>query len=107
MPKRESHLGAARKHGRKAIAELRHMTADSALYWVLSHRRRVAEFRRSVKGTRAAKPLEQLLAMIREEASPLPRSISRKRKPARATARARRRRKTPLQRFIAPPFMIG
>ena len=48
MSKRESHLGAARKHGRKAIAELRQMTADSALYWVLSHRRRVAEFRRLV-----------------------------------------------------------
>lgn len=103
MSKRESHLGAARKHGRKAMAELRHMTADSALYWVLSHRRRVAEFRRSVKGTRAAKPLDQLLALIREEASALPRPASRKRKPVRA----RRRRKTALQRFIAPPFMIG
>lgn len=103
MSKRESHLGAARKHGRKAVAELRHMTADSALHWVLSHRRRVAEFRRSVKGTRAARPLEQLLKLIREEATALPRPVARKRTPARA----RRRRTVSARRFLTPPFMIG
>lgn len=103
MAKRENHLGAARRHGQKAFAELRHMTADSALYWVLSHRSRVAGFRRAVKGTRAAKPFEQLLHVIRQEATALPRPASPKRK----TIRARRRHKTPLSRFIPPPFLIG
>ena len=45
--KSETHLGAARRHGRKALGELRRMTADSALYWVLAHRSRVAQFKRS------------------------------------------------------------
>ncbi len=103
MPRTESHLGAARRHGRKAIAELRHMTADSALYWVLAHRGRVAQFRRAVQGTRAAKPLDQLLRIIRQEASALPQPASPKRKPVRA----RRRRKVPASRFLAPPFLIG
>lgn len=102
MPKRETHLGAARKHGRIAITELRHMTADSALYWVLSHRGRVAQFRRTIKGTRAEKALDQLLARIRAEATPLPRRAA-KRKPQRA----RRRRRVPLSRYLAQPFLIG
>ena len=83
MPKRNSHLGAARVHGRRAITELRHMTADSALFWVLGHKRRVAEFRRAVKGTRAARPFDKLLTMIREEATALPRPAPRKRKAVR------------------------
>lgn len=103
MPKRETHLAAARKHGRTALAELRHMTADSALYWVLSHRGRVAQFRRAVKGTRVEKALDQLLARLRAEATPLPR-----RAPKRKARRARRRRRAlPASRFLAPPFLIG
>lgn len=102
MRKRETHLGAARKHGRTALAELRHMTADSALYWVLSHRARVAQFRRTIKGTRAEKALDQLIARIRAEATPLPR-----RAPKRKAARARRRRRMPATRYLAPPFLIG
>lgn len=105
MPKRETHLGAAKVHGRKAMTELRHMTADSALYWVLSHRRRVAEFRRAVKGTRAAKPFDKLLEMIRDEASALPRPAPRKRKAVRARRRTARRRTA--RRFVAPSFLIG
>lgn len=101
MSTRKSHLGAAKQHGRKAVTELRHMTADSALYWVLSHKNRVAQFRRSVAGTRAAKPLEKLLTLIREEASPLARPVSRKRK----VVRARRRRTA--SRFPVPSFLIG
>jgi hypothetical protein len=101
MSKRTSHLGAARAHGRKAVNELRHMTADSALFWVLAHKDRVAKFRRAVKGTRAAKPFDQLLTIIREEATALPR-----RAPKRKAVRARRRRTT-TSRFIAPPFLIG
>lgn len=102
MSKRNSHLGAARVHGRKAVAELRHMTADSALHWVLAHKARVAQFRRAVKGTRAARPLDQLLTLIREEATALPRPAPRKHKKG---VRARRRRRA--TRFIAPPFLIG
>jgi len=103
MRKRETHLGAARKHGRVALTELRHMTADSALYWVLSHKARVAQFRRAVKGTRAEKALEQLLARLRAEATPLPR-----RRPARKVARARRRtRRASVGRFFAPPPFPG
>lgn len=102
MSKRKTHLGAARAHGRRAIAELRHMTADSALYWVLAHKDRVAQFRRSVRGTRAARPLEKLLTAIRAEATALPpRPAPRKRK----VVRARRRRR--LARFVPPPFLIG
>ena len=99
MPKRESHLGAARAHGRRALSELRHMTADSALYWVLSHRSRVAQFRRAVRGTRAARPFEQLLKRVREQATALPRPVTRKRK---TSARRRKAR----GRIFAPPFMM-
>jgi hypothetical protein len=102
MSKRESHLGAARKHGRVALNELRHMTADSALYWVLSHRTRVAQFRRSVRGTRAEKVLDQLLQRLRAEATPLPRR--RKRKVVRARRRSRR---VGVGRFFAPPPFPG
>ena len=103
MPRRKNHLGAAKLHGRKAVTELRHMTADSALYWVLAHRSRVAGFRRAVKGTQAARPFDRLLKLIRTEASALPRAVSRKRK----SVGSRRRRKTPTSRFLAPPFLIG
>ena len=99
MQKRNSHLGAAQRHGRKAITELRHMTADSALYWVLAHKTRVAAFRRAVKGTPAAKPFDQLLAVIRSEATALPRPAVRK---ARRT-RVRRARKS---RFLVQPYML-
>jgi hypothetical protein len=99
MPKRETHLGAARAHGRRAFNELRHMTADSALHWILSHRGRVAQFRRAVRGTRAARPFEQLLKQVREQATALPRPVARKRK---ATLRRSGRR----TRFIATPFMM-
>lgn len=99
MPKPESHLGAARAHGRRALNELRHMTADSALYWILSHRGRVAQFRRAVRGTRAARQFEQLLQQVREQATALPRPVARKRK-------ATRRRSVRRTRFIAPPFMM-
>jgi len=102
MPKRETHLGAARKHGRVALSELRHMTADSALYWVLAHKTRVAQFRRAVKGTRAAKTLDQLLARLRAEATALPRRRARK------AVRARRRtRRVNAGRFFAPPPFPG
>ena len=101
MSKRKTHLGAARQHGRKAISELRHMTADSALYWVLAHRGRVAGFRRAVKGTRAARPFDKLLVLIREQASALPRPVPRKRK----AVRARRRRAA--RPYFAPSFLIG
>jgi hypothetical protein len=103
MPTRKNHLDAARVHGRKAVNELRHMTADSALFWVLANRGRVAQFRRSVKGTRAAKPFDKLLLLIRKEASALPRPVARKRK----AVRARRRRPVPLTRYLAQPFLIG
>ena len=103
MPKRKTHLGAARTHGRAALTQLRHMTADSALYWVLSHRTRVAQFRRTVKGTRVEKALDLLLHRIRSEATPLPRPRRRK-----AVRRARRHRRVNITRFFAPPpFPIG
>ena len=102
MPTRETHLGAARKHGRVALSELRHMTADSALYWVLSHRARVAQFRRAVKGTRAAKTLDQLLARLRAEATKLPR-----RRPRKVTRVRRRSRRVNVGRFFAPPPFPG
>jgi hypothetical protein len=101
MSTRKSHLGAAQVHGRKAIRELRHMTADSALFWVLSHKDRVAKFRRSVAGTRAAKPFDQLLALIRKEATALKRPAPRRRNAVRAR-RTRRER-----RFPIPSFLIG
>lgn len=102
MPKRETHLGAARKHGRIAMSELRHMTADSALYWVLSHRARVAQFRRAVKGTRAEKALDQLLIRLRAEATPLAR-----RRPRKVTRARRRSRRANVGRFFAPPPFPG
>ena len=101
MSKRNSHLGAARVHGRRAVTELRRMTADSALFWVLAHKDRVAKFRRAVKGTRAARPFDKLLTLIRDEATPLARPAPRKRKATRV-----RHRRT-AGRFIAPPFLIG
>lgn len=101
MSKR-NHLGAAKVHGRKAINELRHMTADSALYWVLAHKDRVAKFRRAVKGTRVAKPFDKLLTMIRDGASEMPRRAPRRRKAAR-TRRASRRKGG----IIPPAFLIG
>ncbi len=107
MPSRKNHLDAARSHGRKAVNELRHMTADSALFWVLANRGRVAQFRRAVKGTQAAKPLKQLLRLIRDEASALPRPVARKRKAVRAAVRARRRRPVSVSRYFAQPFAIG
>lgn len=89
MPRRKTHLGAAKQHGRKAVAELRHMTADSALHWVLSHNDRVAKFRRAVAGTRAAKPLAQLLTLIRAESTPIARPAPRKRKAVHRRRRSR------------------
>lgn len=97
----KTHLGAARRHGHRAVRELRRMTADSALHWVLAHRARIAQFRRAVRGTQAAKPVDQLLALIRKEASALPRPAPRKRKAARPR-RARR------SRMVMPPsFLLG
>ena len=101
MSQRKTHLGAARQHGRRAITELRHMTADSALYWVLSHQSRVAQFRRAVRGTRAAKPFDQLLTLIREEATALKRATPRKRKGTQARRRSARRG------MRMPTFLIG
>jgi hypothetical protein len=101
MAKRTSHLRAASRHGRRALSELRHMTADSALYWVLSHRSRVAQFRRAVKGTRAARPFDQLLQRIRDDATAPRKPVARKR---RVRAKARRRA---FSRFPSPPFLIG
>jgi hypothetical protein len=102
MPKRETHLGAARKHGRVALTELRQMTADSALHWILSHRTRVAQFRRAIKGTSAAKAFDQLLQRIRTQATPLARP------PRRKAVRTRRHRRAPLARFLAAaPFPMG
>lgn len=103
MPRKtESHLGAARRHGQKAISELRHMTADSALYWVLAHRSRVAQFKRSIAGTRAEKPFKRLLEAIRAEASTLERPTRRRRKATRVRRRRQARRTT-----ILPPYMFG
>ena len=103
MPRKtETHLGAARRHGRKALGELRRMTADSALYWVLAHRSRVAQFKRSIAGTRAEVPFKRLLEAIRVEASTLKRPAPRRRKATRVRRRQRARRALPL-----PPFMFG
>jgi hypothetical protein len=100
MSKR-NHLGAAKAHGRRAVNELRRMTADSALYWILAHKGRVAQFRRAVKGTPAARPFKQLLGVIREQATAPPRPARRKRRVVRA------RRRTVRSRFIPPAFLIG
>lgn len=102
MPTRNSHLGAAKAHGRKAITELRRMTADSALFWVLAHKDRVAKFRRAVKGTGAAKPFDKLLTLIRAEASDMPRRPAPRRRKAARTRRARGK-----GRMVAPSFLIG
>jgi len=101
MSNRKTHLGAARSHGRRALKQLRLAAADSALYWVLSHRDRVAKFRRAVKGTPAAKAVDQLLGTIRDEATPLP---ARRAPKAR---RVHRRRRTAVARYFAQPFAIG
>lgn len=93
--KRQTHLTAARRHGRQALAELRHMTADSALYWVLGHKDRVTQFKRAIKGTRAAKPFETLLTRIRGEATALAR-------PARRRVAKRRRMRT--RRSVMPRY---
>ena len=55
-----------------------------------------------VPGTAAAKPFDKLLQVIRDEATTLPRPA-----PKRKAVRARRHRKTPLARYLAPPYMIG
>lgn len=103
MPKRKTHLIAAKRHGQRAVAELRHMSADSALYWVLGHKARVAQFRRAIKGTAAARSFERLLALIREEATPLPRAPRRR----KAAGRTMRRRRATRRRFVAPAFLVG
>lgn len=87
MPKRDTHLDAARKHGRVALTELRQMTADSALHWILAHRAHVAQFRRALKGTSAAKAFDQLLQRIRTQATP--QSRPRRRKAVRASRHRR------------------
>ena len=90
MSKTNARLVAAKKHGKRAVAELRHMTADTALHWVLSHQGRVAQFRRTLKGTRAARPFDKLLALMRTEATP----VAPKRRAARPVRRTRRARRT-------------
>lgn len=107
MSKRETHLGAAKKHGRRAVTELRRMTADSALHWVLAHKSRIAQFRRSVKDTRAAKPFDQLLALVRHEASALSRPAPRKPKRKPARTQHRRAARSWIERVTAPPFAVG
>lgn len=107
MSKRETHLGAAKKHGRRAVTELRRMTADSALHWVLAHKSRVAQFRRSIKSSRAAKPFDQLLALVRHEASALSRPA--RRKPKRKHVRVQRRSapRNWIERVVTPaPFVV-
>lgn len=103
MPKGKTHLTAARRHGKRAITELRHMSADSALYWVLGHKTRVAQFRRAIKGTAAARPFERLLTLIRAEATPLQRAPRRR----KAAGRPARRRRATRRRFVAPAFLVG
>ncbi|MGQ0587363.1 MAG: hypothetical protein ACT4PK_09195 [Gammaproteobacteria bacterium] len=80
------------------------MTADSALYWVLAHRDRIAQFKRSIAGTRAAAPFKQLLQLIRTEASQLERPAPRRRQ-RKTAGRVRRQRR----RFapVLQPFLIG
>ena len=102
MPKNENHLGAAKRHGRKALNELRRMTADSALYWVLAHKTRVAQFRRAIAGTRAEVPFKRLLDAIRVEASALERPAPRRRKATR-----NRRRRYARRAMALPPVMFG
>ena len=87
MSSRKTHLGAARQHGHKALLELRKLTADSALHWILSHQRRISQFRRAIKGTRAQAPFAQFLAGVRHEATVLP---ARKSKPKPGKRRAMR-----------------
>jgi len=105
MPRKtDTHLGAARRHGRKALNELRHMTADSALFWVLGHRSRVAQFKRSIAGTRAEVPFKRLLERIRTEASALQKSAAPRRRKA---TRVRRQRQRAGRAVALPPFMFG
>lgn len=105
MPRKtETHLGAARRHGRKALNELRHMTADSALFWVLGHRARVAQFKRAIAGTRAEVPFKRLLEAIRLEATTLQRPAPRRRRKAK---RAAARRRVAGRGIPLPPFMYG
>jgi len=85
--KRQTHLAAARVHGRRAASELRRAAADSALHWVLGHKDRIAKFRRAVKGTRAERPFNTLMETIRDEATALPRRAAPKRKPHRSRRR--------------------
>lgn len=82
---RKNHLDAARLHRNRALTELRRLAADSALYWILSHRERVSKFRRAIRNTRAAAPFQRVLAEIRKEATALP-------KPARKVRKAHKRR---------------
>jgi hypothetical protein len=102
MSKRNTHLGAARRHGRKAATELRRMTADSALHWILAHKARVAQFRRAIKGTRAASPFDQLLAAIRDEATTL--RARKPRRARRATSRKSVRRRRAGWAFARPAY---
>ena len=86
--KRQTHLAAARVHGRRAAFEMRRAAADAALYWVLGHKDRIAKFRRAVKGTRGERTFNTLLDAIREEAT----SLRRRAAPKRKLHRSRRRR---------------
>lgn len=107
MAIRRARLAAARRHGRRALTEIRHLSADAALHWVLSHRTRVARFRRAVSGTRAAPVLDALLAAIHAEATALARPRPRRRRVARRPGRVRRAR-TPrwLEALAAHPLAI-
>lgn len=91
MSTRNPRLAAARRHGERALSELRHLSADAALYWVLSHRTRVAQLRKAVKGTRAAPAFDALLAAIREESSAVKPARAKRAAPVRHRAAARRR----------------
>jgi hypothetical protein len=109
---RKTHLAAARGHGRRAVKELRHAAADSALHWILSHKGRVAQFRRAVKGTRAAKAVDTLLQQIREDATRIRskgtgsrRRAATRRSAARRRAAARRRTAR-AARYTPRPFPL-
>lgn len=90
MTKTNARLAAAKQHGKRAVAELRHMTADTALHWVMSHKGRVAQFRRTLKGTGAARPFDKLLALMRTEATP----VAVKHRAVRKVRRTRTARRT-------------
>lgn len=95
MTSKKTRLDAAKRHGTRALSELRHLSADAALYWVLSHKARVAQFRRSVRGTPAESVVERLLGYIKDESTVLDAPRRRARRP-RATAP----RKAPIRRHI-------